>query len=108
MLARVATLEERHRSAAAVLQRIELLVARNARTRICALRSQIEAAAAEQLRRETENEQLATQLVELEAERNASEARDGLLQVESEQMRARLAEIDEALRQRAAAARSGA
>ena len=35
--------------------------------------------------------------MDLEAERNASETRDGLLQVESEQVRARLAEIDEAL-----------
>src|SRR6266566_3277713 len=45
-----------------------------------------------------ENEQIATQLVEFEAERNASAARDGLLQFETEQVRARLAEIDEALR----------
>ena len=35
---------------------------------------------------------------EFEAERNASEARDGLLQFESDQVRARLAEIDDALR----------
>jgi chromosome segregation protein len=96
-VARVATLEERHRSAAAVLERIELLVA-EMQERENALHSQIEAATAEKLRRETENEQLAMQLVELETGRNGSEARDGLLQVESEQMRARLAEIDEALR----------
>jgi chromosome segregation protein len=96
-VARAATLEERHRSAAAVLERIELLVG-EMRERETALHSQIEAAAAEQMRREAENEQLGTQLGELETERNASEARDGLLQVESEQMRARLAEIDEALR----------
>ena len=42
----------------------------------------------------TENEQIANQLVEFEAERNAGEARDGLLQMESDQVRARLAEID--------------
>ena len=41
---------------------------------------------------------LANRLVELEAEKNAGEAREGLLQFESEQIRARLAEIDEALR----------
>ncbi len=96
-VARVATLEERHRSAAAVLERIELLVV-EMQERETALQSQIEAATAEKLRRETENEQLAKQLIELETERNASQARDGLLQVESEQMRTRLAEIDEALR----------
>ena len=46
-----------------------------------------------------ENQELADQLVDLDAERNASEARDGLLQFESEQVRARLAEIEEALHQ---------
>jgi chromosome segregation protein len=96
-VARAATLEERHRSAAVVLQRIELLVGEMLE-RTKALRSQIEAFAAETLRRESENQQLAQQLVELEAERSANQARDGLLQIESEQMRARLAEIDEALR----------
>jgi chromosome segregation protein len=96
-VARVATLEERHRSAAAVLERIELLVI-EMQQRETALQSQIEAATAEKLRRESENEELAKQLIELETERNASQARDGLLQVESEQMRTRLAEIDEALR----------
>ena len=35
---------------------------------------------------------------QFEAERNAGEARDGLLQFESEQLRARLAEIEELLR----------
>ncbi len=35
---------------------------------------------------------------QFEAERNAGEAREGLLQLESEQVRARLAEIDELLR----------
>ena len=39
------------------------------------------------------------------AERNACETRDGLLQVESEQVRARLAEIDLALHQARAVAR---
>ncbi len=96
-LARAATLEERHRSAITVLERIELLVG-EMQERENALRLQIEAAAAEKTRREAENEQLTTQLVEFESERNTSEARDGLLQVESEQMRARLTEIDESLR----------
>src|SRR5581483_10536759 len=77
-MARVATLEERHRAAAAVLDRISSL--------------------AEKQQRETENVQLAEQIVSLEAERNAAEVREGLLQFESEQLRARLAEIEEGLR----------
>ncbi|MGH9496817.1 MAG: chromosome segregation protein SMC, partial [Candidatus Sulfotelmatobacter sp.] len=95
--ARVATLAERHRSAAAVLQRIESIFA-EMDERIHALTSQIEAAAAEKLQRETENEQLAQGATDLEAERNAAQARDGLLQFETEQLRARLAEIEQLLR----------
>jgi chromosome segregation protein len=95
--ARVATLEERHRSAAAALDRIESLFA-EMEERIHALTSQIEGAAAEKLQRETENEQLTQQAADLEAERNAAQAREGLLQFETEQLRARLTEIDEALR----------
>src|SRR5438876_87549 len=96
-VARVATLEERHRAAAAVLERIESLVSEMLE-RVSSLQAQIESSGAEKLQREAENEQIASQLVELDAERNASAARDGLLQFETEQVRARLAEIDEALR----------
>jgi chromosome segregation protein len=96
-MARVATLEERHRSAAAVLQRIESLFAEMGE-RVHALASQIEGAAAEKLQRETENEQLVQHTADLEAERNAAQAREGLLQFETEQLRARLAEIEELLR----------
>ena len=96
-VARVAGLEERHRSASAVLQRIEAQVGEMG-DRVHALRSQMDASAAEQVQRENENQTLAAQLVEFEAERNAVEAREGLLQVESEQLRARLAEIDETLK----------
>jgi chromosome segregation protein len=96
-LARVATLEERHRSARAVLGKIEGLVSDMA-ARAESLRVQIDASAVEKLQRETENQQMITQLEELEAERNTTEARDGLLQFESDQVRARLAEIEEALR----------
>ena len=95
--ARVATLEERHRSAAGVLQRIEGLFAEMGE-RVHALASQIEAAAVEKLQRETENEQLAQQATDLEAERNAAQTREGLLQFETEQLRAHLSEIDEQLR----------
>ncbi len=96
-VARVAGLEERHRSATAVLDRIHSLVG-EMRERVHVLRTQIDASAAEKVQRENENRVLANQLVELEAEKNAGEAREGLLQFESEQVRARLAEIDEALR----------
>ncbi len=96
-LARVATLEERHRAATAVLHRIEGLVA-ELNERVSSLGSQIEYSVAEKLRCEAENQQIAGQLVDLEAERNASEVRDGLLQFESEQVRARITEVDEALR----------
>ena len=96
-VARVAGLEERHRSASAVLERIQSLVS-EMRERVHALRTQIDASAAEKVQRENENQILASQLVDLEAEKNAGEAREGLLQFESEQIRARLVEIDEALR----------
>ncbi len=95
--ARVATLEERHRSATALLQRIETLVA-EMRERAGVLQSQMESASAEIAQRQNENVQLADQLIQFEAERNAGEAREGLLQLESEQVRARLIEIEELLR----------
>jgi chromosome segregation protein len=90
---RVATLEERHRSAHAVLQRIDSLVS-EMRERANSLRKQIESASQEKEQRETENLQIATQLLDLDAERNAGEAREGLLQFESEQIRGRLAELE--------------
>jgi chromosome segregation protein len=96
-MARVATLAERHRAAAAVLQRIESLVAEMAE-REHVLRSQCDSSLAEKQQREGENIRLAEQIIELEAERNAGEVRDGLLQFESEQVRARLMEIEEGLR----------
>ena len=96
-LAQVATIEERHRSAAAVLGRIEALTVEMA-DRVGTLQTQIESSFVEKLQRKAENEEIATKLLDLDAERNASEARDGLLQFESEQVRLRLAEIDEALR----------
>ena len=56
-VARVATLEERHRSAPACCRRIESLVV-EMRERVHSLRAQIDASAAEKLQRETENQQL--------------------------------------------------
>jgi len=96
--AQVATLEERHRSAAAVLERIAQLAA-EMRARVESLASQIELAVAEKAQRERENLAIAEKLVDLEAERNACEVRAGLLQFESEQVRARLAELDAILRE---------
>jgi len=96
-LAQVATLEERHRAAAAGLERIESLVA-EMHERVALLRAQIEASFEEILERESENQEIAGQLIDFEAERNACETRDALLQFESEQVRARLLEIEEALR----------
>jgi chromosome segregation protein len=96
-MARVATLEERHRAASAVLERIKSLVGEMS-DRKQALQSQHDGSLAEKRQRETENEKLADQAVALEAERNAAEVREGLLQFESEQVRARLEEIDQALR----------
>ena len=96
-VAQVAGLEERHRSATAVLDRIQSLV-HEMRERVHVLCTQIDASAAEKAQRENENQLLANQLVDLDAEKNAGEAREGLLQFESEQIRARLVEIDEAMR----------
>jgi chromosome segregation protein len=96
-VARVAALEERHRSATAVLARIESLFAEMSE-RLHALSSQIEAAAAEKTQREAENLQLEQQAADFAAERNAGQAREGLLQFEKDQLRARLNEIDELLR----------
>src|SRR4029077_7317196 len=73
-LARVATLEERHRSATAGLVRLDSLVTEMI-DGVEALRLHIESAAAEKLRRETENQELALRVVDLDAERNACETR---------------------------------
>jgi chromosome segregation protein len=96
-VAHAAALEERHRSAAAVLARIDSLIA-EMNDRVDALLSQIDADSTEKQRRETENLQLKQQSADFEAERNAGHAREGLLQFEKDQVRARLAEIDELLR----------
>ncbi len=96
-VARVAALEERHRSTNAVLGRIEsLFVEMN--QRVHTLVSQIEGAAAEKLQREAENLHLEQQAEDFEAERNAGQVRESLLQSEKDQLRARLGEIDELLR----------
>jgi chromosome segregation protein len=95
--ARVAALEERHRSAATLLERIQTLTSEMAE-RAGALRAQMESASAEIAQRQNENVQLAEQIEQLNAERNAGQSREELLQFESEQVRARLTEIEELLR----------
>jgi chromosome segregation protein len=94
----VAALQERHRSAASVLQRIEHL-AKEMGERVTSLLAQIEAAAKEKSDREMDNLAIAQKLIDFDAERNACEARAGLLQVESDEVRSRLAEIDGMLKQ---------
>jgi chromosome segregation protein len=96
--ANVAALQERHRSAASGLQRIEHLV-NEMNERVTSLLAQIEAAANEKSQREMDNLAIASKLIDLDAERNACEARAGLLQVESDGVRSRLAEIDGMLKQ---------
>jgi chromosome segregation protein len=96
-VARVAALEERHRSSAAVLERIESMMSEVAE-RAESLARQIVSWAEEKLQREAENRQIATLLNDLEAEGNACETREGLLQFESDQVRARLSVIEDGLR----------
>jgi chromosome segregation protein len=96
-VARVAALEERHRSAAAALARIDsLFIEMN--DRVLALVSQIEGAAAETVQRESETLQLEQQARDSEAEWNAGQVRESLLQGEKDEIRARLTEIEELLR----------
>jgi len=96
-MARVASLEERHRSATAVLERIESMVAEMA-TRCTALRAQVDSAAAEKQQREAENVLLDEQLVTLATEKVSSEGRVHALQEESAQIRARITELEEIVR----------
>ncbi|MGA3127903.1 MAG: chromosome segregation protein SMC [Candidatus Korobacteraceae bacterium] len=93
VMARVAGLEERRRSAAASLARIQSMVA-EVDQRVNSLHAQMEGAAAEKTQREQENEQLASRLVEWQNERLQTQAREQELAVESEELRARLAEIE--------------
>jgi chromosome segregation protein len=95
-MAQVATLEERHRSATATLQRFDSLVS-EMRERLVVLHTQLETGFAELLQRAHENQILAQQLIDFEADKNASETRDGLLQSEMEQVRARITEINQTL-----------
>ena len=93
VMARVATLEERRRSAASSLARIESMVS-EVNQRVASLRAQLEGAAAEQVQRQRENEELATKLVAWQDEQQQAQQREQALQQESEQVRARIAALE--------------
>jgi len=95
-MARVATLEERRRSAEAALQRMESLLG-EVGGRVQGLRAQASSALAEKQQREAESQALAEQVVAFAAEREETEARGKQLQAESESARSRLGEIDQTL-----------
>jgi len=98
MASKVAVLEERKAAAATNLHRIESMAA-DVEVRVMGLREQVAGAAAEKLQRETENTQLTEQLAVLADEGSAVQARSIELQGESEQVRMRLAEIEQQLKE---------
>jgi chromosome segregation protein len=95
--ARLAGLEERRRLAATALERSESLT-REAAQRVESLQTQIEAAVAEKQQRVAENAQIAVRLDALAMEKIATEAAGVQLQHESEQVRTRIAEIEQELK----------
>jgi chromosome segregation protein len=98
MSAKLAGLEERRRSAESSVQRIESLVV-EVSSRVESLQSQIAGAIAERLQRENENTEIAARLVALAQEKVAAEALAAEFHAESDRLRARLSEIDAALKQ---------
>ena len=95
--AKLAGLEERRRSATAALQRIESLSAESAQ-RVESLQGQIESAVAEKCQREIENLQIVERLAALATEKTAQDVIAEQLQRESEQVRARIGEIEQELK----------
>ena len=95
--ARLAGLEERRRSAASALERIESL-SNEASQRVEALQTQIQSAIAEKQQREAENFEIATRLDALAMEKTSAEAAGEQLRVESDQVRARITEIEHELK----------
>src|SRR5882724_5400224 len=94
---RLAVVEERRRTAASALERIESL-SNEAAQRVESLQTQIQSAAAEKVQRESENLQIGDRLLALAAEKATAEAAGVQLQQESDQVRARIAEIDQELK----------
>ncbi len=97
MLAQVAALEERRRSAAAATERIETMVT-EVSARVTTLRSQIEQAANEQQQSLAENLELSRQVLALASERTAVQARETDLKSGSENLRAQLTQLENELR----------
>ena len=93
VMARVAGLEERRRAAAASLARIQSMAA-EVNQRVGSLRAQLEGAAAEKAQRQQENELLSGRLVEWQSEREQAQSREQELVLQSEQVRARVAELE--------------
>jgi chromosome segregation protein len=93
----LATLEERRRGAVVTVQRIEAMVS-EVMSRIAKLKGQLESSAAEKQQRESENVRMAEQVVLWTTERESAESRDRELQEEVQGLRARLAELEEALK----------
>ncbi len=97
VMARVAALEERHRSAAASLARIESMSA-EVGARVGSLKAQLESASAEVRRREQENQGLGAQLVAWAAEQESLRLREAGLSRQSAALRARIVEIEQQLK----------
>jgi len=95
--AQLATLEERRRGAIASVQRLESMTAEVA-SRLAKLKGQIESAAAEKQQRESENVRLAEQALLWDAERAAAQQRDQEIAEELQQVRTRLAQLEEELK----------
>ena len=95
--AQLATLEERARGAGAAVQRIEAMAA-EVSLHLGKLKSQLEASAAEKQQREAENIRLAEQAAAWSIERDAANMHDRELQEELQLVRARIVELEEALK----------
>ncbi len=95
---RLASLEERRRSAASSLERIESLATEVA-DRVEELKTQIAGAVAEKEQREEENVAISERLIALSGERESLNLRAAELNAESEEIRARLVAMDHELKQ---------
>ncbi|HEV2114172.1 MAG TPA: AAA family ATPase, partial [Terriglobales bacterium] len=95
---RSAALQERQTAAGSALQRIETLCTET-QMRLASLEAQIEAAAAEQRQRQSENTTLAEQLSTLQTEQETGKQRAAELQASAEQLRAQGQLIEQQLRE---------
>jgi chromosome segregation protein len=95
--ATVATLEERRRGSVLTVQRIEAMVSEIA-AHLTKLAAQLDSAAAEKQQREAENLRLAGQVAAWTSERELAQTIDRELQEELQAVRARITELEEALK----------